>query len=1428
MANDENANVVLTADTSGYTQGIQAATVQTNNLIAAVDTLSGKLSNLTKSVGRKLVLFSAADTAAMAGMVKLASNFEDQMQTLTATTKVTNQSIESYRRGINQLSRDLPVARGELAALATQLQSSGVQGQKASESMSRTFVMLAKTTGSSISEISQGMVDLSRQMGTLGSGGTQMGRFADSLTSIATQSGVSATNVLSFANAIAPASRAAGIGQAQVLGLATAFSKAGADGYAAANTFNGMLNDITRSVSNGSPDLAKYANLIGVTTSQFKSMDQTDAITRIFESINRQGPKAIDTLDRMGIDGVRALKSIQAVTQSGDLRNSVAVAVNGAGSDSTNKAFSGSATLSDEMQKIGNSVQVLATNIGETLLPAATAVAGAFGSMLSTVVAMTQPLQHLAGLVGALGAPVAAAGGVALQSMSMLSTAAMAAYAFRGRGVQAFRSGFKGGQEGVGFSGGMGWANPVGRFAAGMGAYMPAEPGTSGLSKIAALPFRAASALMRGSTAMYLDSMHMGTDRPHLFGSSSNGGTSLYRDARNAGESMTGAFRTAWAGSEALGKAAQNAAADLVKLGVATTRAGASAIWQGGAGVLKAGAGAIGKVAGALGPVGLGMIGIEGLSAWRSSIQDRQQGDNPDTSTFNPLTMYNTALGVATTATRDFTTALNKATTQTYDSVKAAYTIGNSQTNYAAQNQYTNPMVAGLSDSTLVGSAFVRSLNVQNPQTAGLVASDVIKRYGANAQTVLNGAMPSDTTGVNASRGMNTIGDVGTRVMGARQANGNSNFWDYLKGGGLSSDASGQYENIQGAINQKVQEVQGKSGDKAAMQTKVAMAQEMWNNISVRGPVDFGGRAQKQKAIGLLEKNVFGGQINYGPTDYNLTWEELVKKASETDATKGTIKSWNDMGLSTGATAGAAALNDQKSMISATQVGINSTKLGRFTNTNNAVLAAVATPSDLSATRAGAVALSSAALGGMPNLGGKGDMTKSLVGANTSLEQLKAAIQNANDPLYQLAQAAQSVIGVFQSMRSLGQGRFTNMGQSYQSASKALGVPNLSEDDKTKYQQQIAGTYQEADSYFNSLIMANKQYQLSIKRSNEDFATSEGNARADFHKSQVRQEQDFGLQLSRAAEDAAKSIYDPFKRVYSTYTESSASTLENLGDQNKRIIQQKANLDRLKRMGVSQGTISTLDLSNPANAQQVQRMVEDLANNPALVKAINSSIATRLRATKALTQSSYSDTFTRQIADFKRGSDRQLTDFNTSMTRMDAARNRELARAAEDLSLFGQEVTGSLGEKAKTAISMIGNNIGKVGTAMTKEIKKFMADNPGLFDPNIWAVINGQSAPTHDEHPSGNTSSTGQTAGGSASSRSSGSSSGHAPPIHTTGVTVPRGVPTPRAAPTTSSYDSSTNFWNSQFTVVASDPAKLSKSLADMSRLRKLASGRYT
>ena len=73
--------------------------------------------------------------------------------------------------------------------------------------------------------------------------------------------------------------------QTDVMGLSTAFAKAGQDGGQAANVFARVMSDVANASQSGSPSLAKYANLVGLTVSQFKELGGTDQFLKIFSAI---------------------------------------------------------------------------------------------------------------------------------------------------------------------------------------------------------------------------------------------------------------------------------------------------------------------------------------------------------------------------------------------------------------------------------------------------------------------------------------------------------------------------------------------------------------------------------------------------------------------------------------------------------------------------------------------------------------------------------------------------------------------------------------------------------------------------------------------------------------------------------------------------------------------------------------------------------------------------------------------------------------------------------------------------------------------------------------------------------------------------------------------------------------------------------------
>jgi TP901 family phage tail tape measure protein len=445
-----NANVVVSADVSGYTQGTQQAYRDTNKLIESVNKLSTSLDGITKRIGKKIMLFSAADVATMTAMVTITARYEKQLATLNAQLSLSGKNLAIYKKGIDEISRSMPATRGELTQLATQIHELGVQSEREAVKMTRTFTQLAAATGESVSGLTQGMIELSRQMGTLNNGATGIENFSDSLTMVASSAGVSATAVLNFAQSISPFARAAGLGQKELMGISAAFTRAGADGFAAANAFNTILADITRQIQTGSPEIAKYSNAVGMTMESFKQMAPEDQLISIFEAVNKAGPDAIKLLDRMGIDGIRAAKAIQAVSnESGGLRKAIETATEAYGGGATQKGADAALnTLDSKVTVLRNNLQQMGSAIGEGVMPFAKALLDTFNIMLTKVNDLAQPLLTLAGALGAILAPVTAALGGLTAMMGPLSTAMLAMTAIRFSPMRSLFAGIGAGRTG--------------------------------------------------------------------------------------------------------------------------------------------------------------------------------------------------------------------------------------------------------------------------------------------------------------------------------------------------------------------------------------------------------------------------------------------------------------------------------------------------------------------------------------------------------------------------------------------------------------------------------------------------------------------------------------------------------------------------------------------------------------------------------------------------------------------------------------------------------------------------------------------------------------------------------------------------------------------------------------------------------------------
>lgn len=458
------ANVVLTADTSQYDSAMAASSASTASLGAAVDGLGQKLDNLAKAASRKLVGIAAADIAVITAATTAYGAWESQMEDLQAQAAILNTTVEGqnrtfkeYASTVNGLRSTFGMATREAAEL-TQVVSRMADGTRSVQSLTNTFARLGAATGESSVALADGVMQLNR---TMGGSDRDVGRYANALTNLSASTSTSATGITQLAQQIAPVGRMINMSTTDVLGVSQAFAKAGQDGFAAGNAFTKMASDIASATHSGSTgDLATYANLIGMTVEQFKSLDKTEGVTRIFEELNRQGPAAITTLNRMGLDGMRTMRSITAVSQqSGGLRQAISTANTGDPEALQRGSAAAMDGLADQLKRIRSELAMTGESFGSRFAGPMKFALTEVNEFVKGLRALTEgPLGTMASWVAGIAAPFTLLAAAVLGGAKALGIFAGAMALLRNSGT----AGFIEGRRGFGAIGGRQTTAPIG------------------------------------------------------------------------------------------------------------------------------------------------------------------------------------------------------------------------------------------------------------------------------------------------------------------------------------------------------------------------------------------------------------------------------------------------------------------------------------------------------------------------------------------------------------------------------------------------------------------------------------------------------------------------------------------------------------------------------------------------------------------------------------------------------------------------------------------------------------------------------------------------------------------------------------------------------------------------------------------------------
>ena len=416
---NESVNVAYTADTGQYVASMGEMITATARYGQVADGLVGRISKFGTAVTKTALDWTTMGKS-MNAATQTAAAYQQAFSQLEARTVVAGGNFKDLSKQVRQMAREMPGGLNNAIAQVDALAKMGVTANKNLVPLAVTMSRIGAANGEMGPQLTQSFAQLNRTFKSLDV--TSVDRIGASLTQVASQTGASASSIVEFSNAIAPLSNTLGMTKTQVLGFSAAFSRSGQDGYLAANVMNKMLGDMERAAREGTGELTTYATAVGKTTDQFADLVKSnpgEALTQVFDALSKGGSDSIRTLEKMGFEGPRAMKTLTAVAQAGGVREAISSAMAGYGGDSTMKgaeaAFGG---LNDELSKVQESMTQMVEASGRPLLgflTDATKLANSFASAFAGV-ANSDVVQSLAavtmfggGILGTAGKVVGTA-----------------------------------------------------------------------------------------------------------------------------------------------------------------------------------------------------------------------------------------------------------------------------------------------------------------------------------------------------------------------------------------------------------------------------------------------------------------------------------------------------------------------------------------------------------------------------------------------------------------------------------------------------------------------------------------------------------------------------------------------------------------------------------------------------------------------------------------------------------------------------------------------------------------------------------------------------------------------------------------------------------------------------------------------------------
>lgn len=300
----------------------------------AVDKVSGVMSkidnnarktqrtfNAFKQVGTVMTAAGVAGAASLFKLTKESARFESSFAGVRKTVDASESGFAKLRKGILDMSTELPASANEIAGVAEAAGQLGIK-EKDILHFTKTMVMMGTATDMASDEAAMALARFANitQMPT-----KNVDRLGATVVALGNNLAATESEIVEMGLRLAGAGHQIGMTEAEIMSFAGALSSVGIQAEAGGSAFSRVMIEMANAVDMGGDKLEMFAKVAGMSAGDFQKAFKDDAAGAMITFIeglgemSESGENTFQVLDELGLSEIRVRDALLRAAGAGDL-----------------------------------------------------------------------------------------------------------------------------------------------------------------------------------------------------------------------------------------------------------------------------------------------------------------------------------------------------------------------------------------------------------------------------------------------------------------------------------------------------------------------------------------------------------------------------------------------------------------------------------------------------------------------------------------------------------------------------------------------------------------------------------------------------------------------------------------------------------------------------------------------------------------------------------------------------------------------------------------------------------------------------------------------------------------------------------------------------------------------------------------------------